>query len=267
MNAFSRYKSSALALVVVASLSGCGSSGGGGDFNVVSIEDEWRMGEQIAADIARQAPIVNDAQANAYINAMGQALVRQSSMANLPWKFHIIQDPSINAFNIPGGHVYIHTGLIAAASNASELAGVMAHEINHGVERHATEQMSKQYGLEIIAALALGQNPGALQQVVAQVLGTGALARFSREAEEEADRLAVPMMARAGYNANGLLTMFQKLLAERKSRPGSVERFFSTHPLTEERIKDITSEIQKQGVSGGKTDEPEFQSLKSRVTS
>src|SRR5688572_29871931 len=115
MNALSRYKSSALALVVAASLTGCGSSGGGGDFNVVSLEDEWRMGEQIAADIARQAPIVNDAQANAYINAMGQALVQQSSMKNLPWKFHIIQDPSINAFNIPGGHVYIHTGLITAA--------------------------------------------------------------------------------------------------------------------------------------------------------
>lgn len=269
MNALTKFRLSALAAVVAATLSGCGSGGGlgGGDFNLISLEDEWRLGAQIAADIERQAPIVRDQQANAYINALGQQLVRQSAMANLPWQFHIIQDPSINAFNIPGGHVYINTGLIAAAANASELAGVMAHEINHGVERHATEQMSKQYGLQILASLALGQNPGALQQIVAQVLGTGALARFSREAEEEADRLAVPMMARAGYNANGLVTMFQKLLAQRRTRPGAVEKFFSTHPLTEDRIRDIARQIEKQNATGGRTDDPEFQNLKRRVTS
>src|SRR5688572_28359212 len=200
-------------IALASMISGCGSGGGLGNFNLMSLEEEWRLGQQLSQNINSQVRLVNDAEANAYINRLGQALVSQTEMGQLPWQFHIINDPSVNAFNIPGGHVYVHTGLIAAADNASELAGVMAHEIAHGVERHGTEQMTKAYGLEMIAALALGQNPGALQQIVAQVLGTGALARFSREAEEEADRLAVPMMARAGYNANGLVTMFQKLLA------------------------------------------------------
>ncbi len=99
----------------------------------------------------------------------------QTEMANRQWQFHVVADPEINAFNIPGGHVYVNSGLIARASNASELAGVLAHEITHGVSRHGTEQLSKQYGIAGVAGLVLGRNPGLVQQIAAQIVAQGAV--------------------------------------------------------------------------------------------
>lgn len=247
-------------------LAGCG-SGGGGDFNLISLEDEWKLGQQLSADIERQMPLVHDQAALSYVNSLGQSIVRTTPMANLPWQFHIVQDKSINAFNIPGGHVYVTTGLIAAADNASELAGVMAHEIAHGVERHGTEQLTKSYGLSIVAGLLLGQNPAVYQQILAQVVGGGVLARFSREAEREADDLGVRYMYDAGWDPHGMVTMFEELLRHEQRQPGSVEKFFSTHPLTRDRINDVTKEIAKlPAKSGLRTNDPAYDELRRRVS-
>ena len=250
----------ALATLMVVTLSSCG--GSGGNFNLISLEEEWQLGQQLSQDIARQMRVSQDP----YLTELGNKLVRQTSMANLPFNFYVVQDPSINAFAIPGGHVYVHSGLIDAASNASELAGVLAHEINHVVARHSTEQISRQYGLSVLAGAVLGQNPAAYQQILAQVLAGGALARFSREAENEADELGLQAMVGAGYNPTGMVTMFQKLLTERRNRPSAVEQFFSTHPLTEDRITNIQNRITRMGArANAVTDEPGFRSLKSRV--
>lgn len=250
-----------LALLVNAS---CGSGGGG--FNLMSVEEEWRLGEQISQDVARQVRLLNDPEALAYVNRVGQALVSQTNMGQLPWRFHIVDDPAINAFNIPGGHVYVNRGLITAADNASEFAGVLGHELSHGVLRHGTQQLSRQYGLSILASVVLGQNPGALQQIAAQIVGTGALARFSREHEREADELGVQMMAKAGYNPQGMVTMFEELLANEKSQPGKVAQFFSTHPLTRDRINEVTKIIQRMGNPSGRTDEASYQSIRRRLS-
>lgn len=254
---------------VVLLLAACGSSGSGvnqGDFNLVSLEEEWQLGNQLAADIAKQMPLVNDAQANAYVNRVGRQIVSQTEMAQLPWTFHIVNDPAVNAFNIPGGHVYVTTGLIRSADNAAEFAGVMAHEISHGVSRHGTEQLTRAYGLNIVAALLLGQNPAVYQQILAQIVGTGTMARFSRSAEEEADSLGVRYMHSAGYDPRGMVTMFEELLAQRRGQPGSVEKFFSTHPLEEDRIRSVSQAIQKlPAKSGLVTNEAEYQELRRRV--
>lgn len=252
----------ALALMI----SGCG-SGGLGNFNLMSLEEEWRLGQQLSQNINSQVRLVNDPEANAYITRLGQALVSQTEMGQLPWQFHIINDPSVNAFNIPGGHVYVHTGLIAAADNASELAGVMAHEIAHGVERHGTEQMTKAYGLEMIATVLLGQSTNQLATIAAQIAGTGALASFSRDDEREADRLGTRMMARAGYNPRGMVTMFEKLMRMSQGRQSSVAQFFSTHPLTQSRINEVNAEIQKLGTLANlRTDEAAYQNIRRRIT-
>jgi predicted Zn-dependent protease len=254
------------AFLLALTIWGCG-SGGLGNFNLISIEEEWRLGEQISRDVARQVRLVNDPEALAYVNRVGRTLVSQTQMGQLPWQFHIVADNSINAFNIPGGHVYIHTGLIAAADNASEFVGVLGHEIGHGVERHGTEQLTKAYGLQIVAGLLLGQNPGMVAQIAAQIVGTGAMARFSREAEDQADRIAVQMMSQAGYNPRGMVTMFEELLQNTKSRPGSVSKFFSTHPLTEDRIRSVSRQIEGMGLrSGLKTDEPEYQRVRRNLS-
>ena len=138
---------------------------------------------------------------------------------SLPWNFHVVQDDSINAFAIPGGHVYVNTGLIRNANNASQLAGVMAHEISHVLARHSTEQLSRQYGLSVIAGAVLGQDPGALSQIAAQIIAGGALARFSRDAEREADNIGIQAMAAAGYNPNGMAAMFEKLTLATRQEP------------------------------------------------
>ncbi|MEO8381524.1 MAG: M48 family metalloprotease, partial [Acidobacteriota bacterium] len=159
-----RSSSLAVALVMFLAL-GCG-SGGAGDFNLISIEEEWQLGQQLSQDIAKQVRFNEDPTVNAYVRSVGQRIVAQTPAPfnQMPWDFHVVEDPAINAFAIPGGHVYVNTGLLANADNASELAGVMAHEISHVVARHSTEQLSRQYGLSILAGVALGQNPGQLSQ-------------------------------------------------------------------------------------------------------
>jgi predicted Zn-dependent protease len=257
----------AVALVTILLAAGCGTAGGGSDFNLISIEEEWQLGAQLSQDIARQVRLSNDPTLNNYVSQMGQRIVQQTPAPfnQLPWQFHVVEDPSINAFAIPGGHVYVHTGLIANADNAAELAGVMAHEISHVTARHSTEQISRQYGLSVLAGVALGQNPGALAQIAAQILAGGALARFSREAEREADELGIQAMAKAGYNPIGMATMFEELLENRKGSPGRVEQFFSTHPLTEERVREARKRADQLG-STGALDEPGFQAAKARTT-
>lgn len=256
-------------MVLVTALAlGCGSGGGAGDFNLISIEEEWQLGQQLAQDVARQVRFNNDPAINSYVQQMGQRIVAQSPdpFNRLPWDFHVVEDPSINAFAIPGGHVYVNTGLIRAAENASQLAGVMAHEINHVVARHSTEQISRQYGLSILASLVLGQNPNVLAEVATQIVAGGALARFSREAEREADELGIQAMYRAGYDPRGMAAMFRVLLAQQRSSPGRVEQFFSTHPTTEERIRDSerrASELAQR--ADLVTDEPQFQQIRQRA--
>lgn len=244
---------------------GCG-SGGAGDFNLISIEEEWQLGQQLSQDIAKQVRFNEDPTVNAYVRSVGQRIVAQTPAPfnQMPWDFHVVEDPAINAFAIPGGHVYVNTGLLANADNASELAGVMAHEISHVVARHSTEQLSRQYGLSILAGVALGQNPGQLSQIAAQIVAGGAMARFSRDAEREADDLGIKFMAAAGFNPIGMATMFEELLEHQQSQPSRVEQFFSTHPLTQERVQEARKRAAQIG-NTGTLDEPAFQEAKRRV--
>lgn len=257
-------RNSSLAVVLVTLLSfGCAS---GSDFNMISIEEEWQLGNQLSQEVASQVRLNNDAAVNAYVRNMGQKIVARmpAPFNQLPWQFHVVNDPAINAFAIPGGHIYLHTGLLTNADNASEVAGVMAHEIGHVVARHSTEQISRQYGLSMVAGLVLGQNPGVLQQLAAQIVAGGTMARFSREAERESDEIGIQGMAAAGYNPIGMATMFEELMEHRQGTPGRVEQFFSTHPLTEERVRDARNRAAQIG-NRGTLDEPEFQSIKRRL--
>ncbi|MDX1632832.1 MAG: M48 family metallopeptidase [Thermoanaerobaculia bacterium] len=245
----------------------CASTGvNRGDVNLVSLEEEWELGRRLESDLARELDLVRDPGITRYVSRLGQEIVNTTEMARYPWEFHVVRSRDVNAFNIPGGHVYVNTGLIAATDSASELAGVMAHEIAHGVARHGTEQLTKAYGLNILAGLALGQNPQAYEQILAQILGTGAMAKFSRDDEREADYLGVHYMARAGYHPEGMVSIFRELLRQRQRRPSSVERFFASHPLTEERIRSVRSYMRELGdLSGLTRDEPAFRLLHRRV--
>jgi predicted Zn-dependent protease len=254
-------------LLFAVGLAGCASSGvNKGQFNLVSVQDEWQLGDQLAGDLSRQLRLVDDPAAESYLEGVGRRIVSQTEMGNLPWHFHIVADPEVNAFSIPGGHVYVNTGLIDKAPNAAAFAATLAHECSHVVARHATEQMSKAYGIEAIAGVALGRNPALYQQILASILAQGAMARFSRSDESEADRLGAAYMYKAGFDPHGMVQMFQTLLAERQRRPGSVERFFASHPLTEDRIREVSKEIAafppRQDLVAS---DPRFQDLQERL--
>ena len=260
-------RTSFLAIVLVGALAaGCGSGGLGASGNSVSLDQEWQLGDQMAAQVAQQMQLSNDATAKAYLRQMGERIHAATPLANRPFTFDIVNDPSVNAFSIPGGHIYINAGLIAQADKADELAGVVAHEISHVVARHVIKQVETQQEIGAIGSILLGQNPSGLQTLLAQIIAGGAMARFSRADEKEADDLGLEFMAKAGYDPHGMLDMFQKLLAMEKGGNSSVDRFFADHPGTQDRINDITNRIAKMGNPTGIVDEPAYHSnLKDRV--
>ena len=248
----------------VSGLAGCATTGvNAGDFNIVSLEDEWKLGREIEADVNRQVRLVNDPALQRYVEEIGQGVVQKTELGRLPWRFHIVQDDAINAFNIPGGVVYIHSGLIAESGSAGELAGVIAHEVAHGVARHGTERLTTQYGLSAVAGLVLGNDPGLVEQIAAQVVAGGAVARYSRSAEREADKLGVAYMARSGWDPEGLAQMLERLRAEEQGRGGVA--FFATHPAAEERVQNVRAEARAYRGKRLRSNDGSFAAMRARA--
>src|SRR5215208_5172646 len=234
-------------LVVVLSFATLAGTQGAGEaaLNLVSLDQEWAMRDELVAQVAQEKQLVNDRAALDYINKVGRRIAAQTPLGNRRWDFYIVRDSAVNAFNLPGGLIFVNSGMIAAAATLDQLAGVMAHEIGHGAARHGTQLMTRAYGYNLIAGLALGRNPSQGRQIAAQLLGTGLLTNYSRGAEREADRLGVNYTYRAGYDPEGLEDFFGKLGSLRQSRPSKVQQFFSSHPLTEERVQIVDSEISR----------------------
>jgi predicted Zn-dependent protease len=253
--------------VIVIFAASCGSGGIGiGNGSSVTIEQEWQLGDQMAQQVAQQMQLSRDPALVAYIRQVGERIHAQTPLANLPFDFEVVVDPTVNAFSLPGGHVYINSGLIAQADKVDMLAGVMAHEISHVVARHVIKQVEQQQAIGAIGSILLGQNPGVLQSLVAQILAGGAMARFSRADEKQADDLGLKFMTAAGYDPHGMLEMFQKLLSLEKGQPGTMQRFFADHPLTQDRINDIRNRIQSMGNPTGIVDDPAYQSARAHVS-
>jgi predicted Zn-dependent protease len=244
---------------------GCGSGGGLGGAGSVSLDQEWQLGNQLAAEVASQVKLSNDSQALAYVTSVGERIHRATPLADRPFHFYIVNDPSVNAFALPGGHVYVNSGLIAQADHVNMLAGVMAHEISHVVARHSIQQMQQAQGINVLGSILLGQNPSALQSILAQVVAGGAMARFSRADEKQADDLGLGYMVAAGYDPHGMLDMFQKLASLEQSSPSAVEKFFLDHPVTADRIKDISNRISQMRSTSGTVDDPQYQTIRRRV--
>jgi predicted Zn-dependent protease len=260
----SKYLRQTSILAVLLLMAGaCGSGGLGiGDGSSVTLDQEWQLGDQMAAQVAQQVRFNRDPALNAYVTMVGERIHRATPLADRPFHFYVIDDPSVNAFSIPGGRVYINSGLIAQADKADMLAGVIAHEISHIVARHVIKQAEQQQAIGTIGAILLGQNPGALEQIVAQVLAGGAMARFSRSDEKQADDMGLQFMTQAGYDPHGMLDMFQKLLAMEQNGNSAVSRFFADHPGTTDRIHDIQGRINQMASTGGTVDDPQYHSAR-----
>jgi len=202
-----------------------------------STEKEVRMGREAAAEVDRQAKFIEDPVITEYVNRVGQNIVLHSD-AKVPFTIKVIDSDEVNAFALPGGFFYVNKGLLLAADNEAELAGVMAHEIAHVAARHAVENQTKANLLEYAAlgaSIFLGGIPGMIYQNTAGIGLLGIFMKFSRSAEEEADKLGVQYMYAAGYDPGAMATMFEKLEAKNKKKPGFISRAFATHPAPPDR--------------------------------
>jgi Zn-dependent protease with chaperone function len=214
-------------------------------FNLFSREQDVQLGREAAAQIERQVQVVREPELQEYVNRIGRRLAQTPEAGGYPYSFKVVNDPSINAFALPGGPTYIHSGLIRAADNEAQLAGVMAHEISHVALRHSTNQASKAnlIQLPMVLAGAMAGNGSMLGQLTQLGIGLGAnsvLLKFSRDAERDADLLGAQMMAHAGYNPIEMARFFEKLEAQGGSRG---PQFLSDHPNPGNRVKYVSDQV------------------------
>ncbi|HYH79564.1 MAG TPA: M48 family metallopeptidase [Longimicrobium sp.] len=240
----------------------------------MTTQQEVQAGADYARQINSQLPILRDQATNSYINQLGRQIAAQADPRGIPYTFYVVNSDVVNAFAIPGGHIYINRGIIERADNVSQVAGVLAHEIGHVVERHGIQQVQRAQNantmLSVLYGVLLRRNPGGVEQAAVQVGGTAVFAGYSREAEREADRAAVNYLMRSGYSPNGLPQFFAKMQAEQQRNPSKVEQWFATHPGTNERIQITQTMIaQTPGATSTRlvSDRRDFQTFRARVRS
>jgi hypothetical protein len=263
-----RSQSFALFLVLAACAFGAGPKEVKPGWNLFSKQQDVQLGREAAAQVEREMPVIHDGQVQNYVESIGRRLVGTGMADEYPYTFKVVNDKSINAFALPGGPTFVNTGLIAAADNEAQLAGVMAHEIAHVALRHGTNQASKANLIQLPAMLAgaIVGNGSMLGQLAQLGIGLGAnsvLLKYSRNAESDADILGARMMAKAGYNPIEMARFFEKLEAHGGS---SGPQFLSSHPNPGNRMRAIQEEIQylpRTNYSAGNGGE--LQSIKSRL--
>ncbi len=231
------------------------------------------MGQQYAQQVNAQLPIIADPEINRYVNVLGDSIAKLTARSDLEWHFYVVDSHEVNAFALPGGFVYVNRGLIERADKMDELAGVLGHEIGHVVRRHSVKQMQTAQGANIGVLLAcvltrVCNNPAS--QAAINVGGGALFSKFSRDDEKQADDEGFKNVVEAGVSPEGMVSMFQKLLEERKTRPDGVSAWFASHPTEESRIADIQSQINTLdpgALAALTTDTPNFHSFKDRVQS
>jgi predicted Zn-dependent protease len=243
---------------------GCGRGVG----NWYSVESQVNMGHQYAQQIDSSGKLIKDPVITEYVNRLGQNLVRNSD-AKVPFTIKVIDDESINAFALPGGFFYVNTGLILAADNEAEVAGVMSHEIAHVAACHVARENTRGNLLQMasIPLIFVGGLGGlAAQEAVGLALPIGFL-KFSRAFEAEADYLGVEYMYKSGYDPQAFTAFFEKIEVLEKKKPGTLSKAFESHPPTPDRIEKSQEEINTilPPQPTYKVDTSEFQDVKARL--
>jgi predicted Zn-dependent protease len=238
-----------------------------GSIQFYSIEREVAIGRQLAAEVDRSSKVINDPLVSEYVNRIAQNVVLHSD-SKVPFTIKVIDSQEVNAFALPGGFLYVNRGLLEAADNEAEVAGVIAHEIAHVAARHGMEQASKGelFNYLSIPLIFLGGIGGyAIRQGLGLAVPLSFL-KFSRGAEKEADRLGAQYMWASGYDPNALITFFEKLQAKNKKKPGTLSKLFSTHPMTGDRITEVRELIAQFPERGEyQLSSSEFGQVKSRI--
>ena len=236
---------------------------------LISEQQEAQLGEQIHQQLAAEGvKLSKDPVVVPYVERLLAQLTPYAKKdRDTAWHVHVIDDPKqVNAFATPGGHLYVFSGLLLAANSESEVIGVMGHELGHVVARHAARSMVAQFGLQTIAALAMGQNPGMLAQVAASIAANGAILAHSRADEYEADVYAVRYSSAAGYDPRGIALFFRRLPTI-EGRLGQVLSWMQTHPTPPDRIERVNQVIARERLSGPKIGTDSLAPIKQHIQS
>lgn len=238
--------------------------------SIISEQKEIAVGKGYSEQVDRQSKLINDAVVTEYVNRVGQNVARNSDL-KIPLTIKVIDDPSINAFALPGGFLYVNTGVIQHADEESQLAGVMAHEIAHVAARHWASMMTKQTILQfaMIPLMFTPMSIGVYYGISAAMQGLPIIfLKFTQQQEAEADFLGLQYMYKAGYDPESYVTFFGKVAEMERHTPGSVPEVFMDHPPTPDRIinceKEIKSILPKKPEYLVSTSE--FSDMKSRMT-
>jgi len=247
-----------------------GDRGIGNGLNFYSLEKEVALGRSLSQQVETQSRIISDPAIAEYVNRLGQNIVRHSD-AKVPFTIKVIDNDEVNAFALPGGFFYVNSGLIMAADNEAELAGVMAHEIAHVAARHATKTATRGqlFNMASIPLIFIG-GPVAygLEQAASLAMPVSFL-KFSRDSEREADLLGLEYEYASGYDPAAFVQFFEKLGQEKKHKMGFLSKAFSTHPMTADRIRLAQQEIQDLLPARNEyvVDTSEFQQVKAQLAS
>lgn len=238
-------------LALLAALAGCATTGAHGEQSLILIDTatEVRMGLESDAGIRDEYPVLQDEGINAYVNEIGARVAAHSDRTDVEYRFTVLESDVINAFAAPGGFIYITTGLLAMAGDEAEVACVLSHEVGHVVGRHSVRQMQSVLGIQVVAQLVLGEDSEAWGQVAG--LGAGLFTmKNSRDHEFAADEFGVKYAVQAGYDPEGMVRFFQKLVDTYGAGAEGVAGWMSTHPNTNERIDEARDEIALYDMAG-----------------
>ncbi len=239
--------------------------------NFFSIEQDVEMGREASKEVERQLPLLTDQATVSYVNTLGRSLAKNTDRPDLPWQFKVVNATDVNAFALPGGFIYVNRGLIEAAENEAQLAGVLSHEISHVTLRHGTNQVSKalmiQMPLSILGGVVgSGGWQGALAKLGVSAGAALAFSKFSRTDETQADVVGTQLMTRSGYDPHELAAMFQTLKRVQGREPGKVEQWFASHPDPSNRIERINQEISLVQISRNPAvNSAKFNDIRSRL--
>ncbi len=246
---------------------GCGSAFQ--NINILTDADEIAIGREFSREIEKEVKLYTDPEVVRYVDELGQALVRHSTRSNIRYYIKVVDTDEVNAFALPGGYLYVNRGLISIAGTESELLGVIGHEIGHVAGRHGAKALTRQLGLEVMIGMISGRNPTGVQRVASQLAGIGSILgmlHYSRQAEREADALAVVNLREAGYDPEGVTAFFEKLLEIKDREPGAFATLFASHPPSRERIENTRKQIAALPVIAGLTrDSDRFHRIKKRL--
>ncbi|HEU0302084.1 MAG TPA: M48 family metallopeptidase [Longimicrobium sp.] len=236
----------------------------------ISLQEEAELGASYADEVRRQVPLITDPAVVGELNRFGDRLAARADSTGREYTFYLVDSPEVNAFALPGGHIFVNRGLIETADEASEFAGVLGHEIAHVTERHGIEQMKKQRGAGVVVTIVyvlLGREPGVLEQVAIEAGGAAVFAKYGRDAEREADRRAVSTLPAAGYDPEGVPSFFEDLLAEQARQPTLLDSWFASHPTSQERVQNARAMIGVLQVDRARLadDTPDYQAFRARV--